>query len=47
MVAELQLVDGRIVVRVQGGSEGQESVVLGLKQQFSLCSACHSQYRAL
>ena len=31
VVAELQLVDGRIVVGVWGGSEGQESVVWGSK----------------
>jgi len=31
VVAELRLVDGRIVIRVQSGSEGWASVVLGLK----------------
>jgi len=46
VVVVLQLVDGGIVIRVWSGSEGQASVVLGLKQQFSLHSACHSQYRA-
>ena len=32
VVAELQLVDGRVVIEVQSGSEGQVSVVLGSKQ---------------
>ena len=46
VVVELQLVDGRNVIGVQSDLEGQVSVVLGSKWQFSLRLACHSQYRA-